>query len=232
VLAGATPGTAPISVLCGKVGTTASYTVVAASAPPRFDAAAPPAAQVGHKFDYRFATEGSPQPTVTLASGTLPKGLRLAADGELAGTPTVARTYRFTLQASNGVGTPATLHQSVTVQPAAVLSVAATSAKERDAGARKRTITVTLSNPSISDVTVQWATSDGSATAGSDYIAKSTTIKILAGQLSATISVPIIGDTTPEGDETFLVLLSHAKNAAIGTAFAVQTIVDDDTAAP
>jgi hypothetical protein len=180
---------------------------------------------------YRYLTEGSPQPTVTLASGTLPKGLHLAANGRLSGTPTVARTYRFTLQASNGIGTPATLGQSITVQPAAILSVGATSANERDAGTRNRTITIALSNPSISDVTVHWATSDGSATAGSDYIAKSGTVKMLAGQRSVTIAVPVVGDTVPEGDETFLVLLDHATNATIGTAFAVQTIIDDDTAA-
>lgn len=231
VLAGSTPGTAQISLRCGKVGTAASYTVVAANAAPRFVPATPPAAQVGHTFVYRYLTEGSPQPTVTLASGTLPKGLHLAATGRLSGTPTVARTYRFTLQASNGIGTPATLGQSITVQPAAILSVGATSANERDAGTRNRTITIALSNPSISDVTVHWATSDGSATAGSDYIAKSGTVKMLAGQRSVTITVPVVGDTVPEGDETFLVLLDHATNATIGTAFAVQTIIDDDTAA-
>jgi Putative Ig domain len=51
-----------------------------------------------------------------LAAGTLPPGLKLATDGTLAGTPKRKGTYRFTLSATNGIGTPAKAGETVTVR--------------------------------------------------------------------------------------------------------------------
>jgi hypothetical protein len=53
---------------------------------------------------YTFAANGTPAPTYSLASGTLPTGLTLSGTGVLSGTPTVAGTYTFTVQASNIAG--------------------------------------------------------------------------------------------------------------------------------
>src|SRR5205085_5395111 len=75
-------------------------------------------------------------------------------------------------------------------------------------------------------------TADGTATAGSDYTAKSGTLTIPAGSFTATITVPVFGNTTIEPDETFTVNLSNAVNAPIADNQAVGTISTDDFEVP
>src|SRR6185295_12432428 len=84
---------------------------------------------------------------------------------------------------------------------------------------------------SESRVTVQYATTNGSAQAGTDYMATSGTLTFAAGETSKPIVVPILGDTTSEPDETFSVTLANPIGATLGTAQATGTIVDDDVAA-
>jgi hypothetical protein len=75
---------------------------------------------------------------------------------------------------------------------------------------------------------VTYATAGGTATAGSDYEAASGTLTIPAGQTSGTIPVRVYGDRFLEPDETFVVYLTGATNAAITNGQAVGTIVDDE----
>ena len=89
-----------------------------------------------------------------------------------------------------------------------------------DAGAEEKTqkmsFRVTLSSQSADDVSVAFATEDGTASAGSDYTAKNGTLIIPAGQTSAAIEIAITMDeATKEGDETFFVLLSNPTNAEL-----------------
>ena len=91
--------------------------------------------------------------------------------------------------------------------------------------------TVQLANPVPSTVTVDYTTSNGTATAGSDYTATSGTLTFLANDQSETITVPITDDTIFEADETFTVTLSNATNTTtISDGTAVGTILNDDTA--
>jgi hypothetical protein len=76
--------------------------------------------------------------------------------------------------------------------------------------------TVTLSSPSSSPVTVNYATTDGTATAGQDYTAASGTLTFNPGELTKTIRITILADQIVEPEETFLVNLSGALNATIG----------------
>ena len=89
--------------------------------------------------------------------------------------------------------------------------------------------TVSLTSASSSDVSVHYATADGTATAGSDYTAKSGTLTIPAGSTSGIIQVPIRGDTSVEADETFFLNLSSPVNASIADAQGQGTILNDDT---
>src|SRR5262249_7136939 len=93
---------------------------------------------------------------------------------------------------------------------------------------RSATLTVTLSAASTLPVTVNYATANGTATAGSDYEARSGTLTIPAGQTTGTITVPVIGDRLPEPNETFVVNLSGAINATLADGQALSTIVDDE----
>ena len=110
------------------------------------------------------------------------------------------------------------------------VSIAATaSIAEGNAGTQNIAVNVTLSTPSVQTITVNYATADGTATAGSDYVASSGTVTIPAGSSSASINIPINGDTNSEPHETFTITLSNATNAAfIANAVANVTILNDD----
>jgi len=89
--------------------------------------------------------------------------------------------------------------------------------------------TVTLDAVSSKDVTVAWATADGTAVAGSDYTARTgQTVTLAAGQQRATITVPTLDDRNDELDETFTVTLSNPNSATLGTATGTATLIDND----
>ena len=80
--------------------------------------------------------------------------------------------------------------------------------------------------------TVDYQVTASTATAVIDFVATQGTLTFPAGETLKTITVPIIGDTLVEGDETFSVQLSNPVNATIDRAIAIGTIVDDDQAGP
>jgi Calx-beta domain-containing protein len=90
------------------------------------------------------------------------------------------------------------------------------------------TFAVALSGAAPVDVTVDYATTDGSATAPADYAATAGTLTIPAGQTSATIAVPVAGDGADEPDEQFRLTLANARNATIDDGEAVATIRNID----
>jgi LEA14-like dessication related protein len=94
--------------------------------------------------------------------------------------------------------------------------------------AANATFTVTLSTASTLSVTVDYATADGTATAGSDYQATSGTLTFAPGETTKTINVPIINDTTDEPSETFFVNLTNATNGTILDNQGQGTITDND----
>ena len=88
---------------------------------------------------------------------------------------------------------------------------------------------MTLSAASGQTVTVNYATANGTATAGSDYTATNETLTFNPGMTSKTISVPITSDTAVEGNETFTVTSSSPINATLGAPTThTYTINDDD----
>jgi len=99
-------------------------------------------------------------------------------------------------------------------------------------GAGGATITVTLSAESGRIVTVDYATSDGTAEADQDYKAISDTLTFVPGETSKTFAVPIINDSADETDETVNLTLSAVVNANGATTNATLTIGDDDEALP
>ncbi|MDC1135686.1 Calx-beta domain-containing protein [Alphaproteobacteria bacterium] len=92
------------------------------------------------------------------------------------------------------------------------------------------TATVNLSGASALIVEVDYATSNGTATAGNDYVATSSTLTFTPGQTSKPISLTILGDVVDEEDEIFSVTLSNPDNATLGTATASMLITDNDPA--
>ena len=107
------------------------------------------------------------------------------------------------------------------------ITITGTSGSE---AAAKLTFTVTLSNPSAVPVTVNYATANGTAVAGSDYTATTGMLTFTPGTLVQTIDVPLLNETTFEPNETFTVTLSGASGASIATPTATGTILNDDGA--
>lgn len=91
--------------------------------------------------------------------------------------------------------------------------------------------TATLHAPSAQTVTVQYATSDGTASAGSDYDAATGTLTFAPGETAKSFDVALRTDSAPEGNETFLVTLSNAAGASIETPVAAAILEDDDRVA-
>src|SRR5207244_13035205 len=94
----------------------------------------------------------------------------------------------------------------------------------------KAAIKVTRSGGSASGVTVNYSTSDGTATAGSDYTATSGTLTFGAGVTSKTFAIPIVKDTLNESDETVNLTLSNPTGGpTLGTPdTTLLTIIDND----
>ena len=112
------------------------------------------------------------------------------------------------------------------VQGPGALTVADAQASERaDA---TLTFEVTLDRPASEPVTVDYATADGTATAGDDYDATSGTLELAAGETSKTIEVTVHADTEDEGEETLTLSLSNAVGARIEDGEATGTIQDRD----
>jgi RHS repeat-associated protein len=89
---------------------------------------------------------------------------------------------------------------------------------------------VLVSVPSAFTVTVAYATSNGTATAASDYTAKSGTLTFAPGQTSQSLSLAMLNDTAQESSETINLTLSSPANATVGAPNpATMTILDDET---
>jgi hypothetical protein len=99
---------------------------------------------------------------------------------------------------------------------------------EGSSGTKTATFTVTLSAASPQPVSVDYATSNGSASSPADYARATGTLNFAAGETSKPLDVTIVGDTRDEGDEDFSLGLSNPVNAAISRGLARGVIVDDD----
>jgi uncharacterized repeat protein (TIGR01451 family) len=108
------------------------------------------------------------------------------------------------------------------------LSINDASVTEGDSGTKTLDFTVTLSTASGQTVTVDYATADNTATAGTDYQAASGTLTFNPGDTTKTVSVIINGDTTVEPNETFFVNLTNPSNATTTDNQGQGTITNDD----
>jgi len=91
--------------------------------------------------------------------------------------------------------------------------------------------TVSLDKAAEYDITVQYATADNTATAGTDYTATSGTLTFVAGNTTATINVAIINDAEVDPAETFKVNLSSqdpAEMITMGDSEGLCTITDNN----
>ena len=185
--------------------------------------------------DYATANGTADGDDYTATSGTL-----TFAAGTTSGTVTVPiaddnvnesdETFTVTLSNASGA-TLGTASATGTIQNRYVTPAVSISDAGGTEGDGDIAFTVTLDSAATATVTVDYATSDGTADAGDDYTATSGTLTFAAGTTSGTVTVPIADDNVNESDETFTVTLSNASGATLGTASATGTIRDTETAA-
>jgi endoglucanase len=84
--------------------------------------------------------------------------------------------------------------------------------------------TVKLSAASPTPVTVKYATANGTATAGQDYLAATGALTFAAGQTEQTVAVTVLSDAVVEGDEFFTLALTDPTGATLGVMSAKGTI--------
>jgi len=164
-------------------------------------------------------TAASNNPFITVTSG---------ASGT--GSGTVSFTVASNLGAAR-TGTITAGGQAFTISQAALptLTINNATLNEGNSGTTAFTFTISLSAASAQPVTVNYATANGTATAGEDYTAANGTLTFAAGEVNKTLTVLVNGDTVVEGNETFTVNLSNANNATIAIAQGIGTILNDDT---
>ena len=214
------------SVVEGDIGTTTLSLPVTLSGPS------------GREVDVDYATSnGTATPgtdytatsgTLVFAAGETSKQIDVTVAGDLwvesneTFTVTLSSPFNADLGTSVATGT-------ITNDDANPKLVAGDAVKlEGNSGTSPLTFTVAMVPVSVSDVTVDYATSDGTATAGSDYTGASGTLTIPAGQASGTIAVSVSGDKTVEPNETLTLTLSNPVGASIVVGAATGTILNDD----
>jgi Ca2+-binding RTX toxin-like protein len=125
--------------------------------------------------------------------------------------------YHFTIDATDNPTPPPTNPE---------LSINDVSVIEGDPNSPEAILTVSLSTPSDSEVTVDYELIPGTATAEDDYTDMTGTLIFEPGETSKTISIPIIADNIPDTGETFTVNLSNSENATIAKDSGTVTIID------
>ncbi len=142
-------------------------------------------------------------------------------DGTVTYTPSTGffgdDSFTYTIQDGNGGSDTATVNITVIqAVPQITISINDTTVIEPANGAVDANLTISLSAIANTDVTVDFATADGTATEASDYTGNSGSVTITAGNTSASVTVQVLADAASfEGNETILVNLSNANGATI-----------------
>ena len=177
---------------------------------------------------------GARSGTLVFAPGELARRVPVAIIGDALDEPDEA--FTLTLASTQAIVLSPAVEATVMDDDATpTLVVGDVTRIEGNAGAVVAQVPVTLSEPSGSTVTVDYATGGAAAptaTAGSDYVGRSGTLTFAPGVTSATIPITIITDVQDEPSERFVIDLSAASHAVIADAQAVITIASDDSGLP
>ena len=120
------------------------------------------------------------------------------------------------------------LSHSLSARVADPVGISVADARVEEAEGAVLGFAVTLSRAASEQVTVDYATTDGTATAGVDYTAASGTLSFAAGERSKTVSVAVLDDAHDEGEETLLLSLSNPSGGRLTDASATGTIENRD----
>jgi Ca2+-binding RTX toxin-like protein len=192
------------------------------------------AATVQYATSDGSATAGSdyvaiPNGSVTFAAGSATANIAVTVNGDTVNE--LNETMQVTLTNTGALGYNGTGIATGTITNDDRPSMSATSVtvSEGDSGYVLATVTISLSAPAVSPVTVNFTTANVTATAGTDYVANAGSVTFAPGETSATVGIQVLGELVPEGAETFAFNLSSA-NTSNATSSATVTILANDTA--
>ncbi|HSE25690.1 MAG TPA: Calx-beta domain-containing protein [Pyrinomonadaceae bacterium] len=108
------------------------------------------------------------------------------------------------------------------------ISVRDATVVEGNSGTSQATFVIALSAPASQSVSCSFATANGTATAGSDYVSASGNVTFAVGESEKPVVVLVNGDTVDETQETFFLDISNVQNATVGSSRGTGFINDDD----
>ena len=116
----------------------------------------------------------------------------------------------------------------VAAQQSPSISVREVVVAEGNSGTTQATFVVALSGAASQTVSFSYATANGTATAGSDYVAASGNASFAPGEVEKPVVVLVNGDTVDETQETFFLDISNVQNATVSSSRGNGFIIDDD----
>lgn len=172
--------------------------------------------------------------TITFITGQSSKTVTVAIKGDTAAETDETFTLQLT-QPTNIVLADSSGTATITNDDGggggglSIVSISNPSIVEANSGTKAMTFTVTLSGPAVGGETFTISTANGTATAGSDYVARTTAvITLAAGATTRTVTITTNGDTVVEANETLLLNIVSAIGLTIGDNQATGTITNND----
>lgn len=218
-----------MTVVEGNTGTVAAAVTVTLSAP------------AGQQVTVRYATGASPtgeqatagvdyqavSGTLTFNPGETSKTVTVLINGDR--IPEGTESFKVELSVASGaLIADGRAHVGI-VDNEPQISISDVSKLEGGRGTTYFTFTVTLSAAYDQPVTVSYQTANGTAAAGTDYVATSGTLTFAPGETAKTITVAVKGDSKKEGDESFWVnLFGNSSNSLLMDPSGLGTILNDD----
>jgi hypothetical protein len=170
-------------------------------------------------------------PSVTFAPGARFQDVTINITDDAIDEPTETLTANISQVTGTGASLGAPTVNTISIldnDPGAAFTAGNASLVEGNSGTSNMVFTITKTNATAFDETVNYTTVAVSATAGTDYTTTSGTLTFLAGETTKTVNVPIVGDLNIEADETFTFDLTSTSSGGALTD-GTGTILDDDS---
>ena len=181
------------------------------------------------------ATGGSdyvvpPVTTLTFPAGETTRTFAVVVNGDLLNEADETFAVNLFNATRASIGDPQGIGTIANDDPLPALSINSVTVREPASGTASAVFTVTLSAPSGQEVSVGYATTNGTATAGSDYVgvpaSSPSTLTFAPGETSKPLTIAVKADTIPERAQFFLVNLFLPVHAVISAPQGRGTIVD------
>jgi hypothetical protein len=163
--------------------------------------------------------------SVVFAAGETSKTVTIQVNGDR--LPEADKTFSVSLNSPNNAGISRSIAFGTIVDKEPRVNISNVFQLEAQSGTTSFNFTISLSVAYDQSVTVNYTTADGTAKAGTDYVAASGSVVFAPGDTSKTVSIQVNGSSVPGADKTFYVNVSTPNNyAAIRNGVGIGNIID------